>query len=69
MERSEKTTTKASAPNDLQRQAVRVLLTTQALFFVTLAWCIYLQHGFAARSAGISFFGVNHRTIFFAIVG
>jgi len=69
VESSEKTTTKASTSNDLQRRAVRVLLTTQAFFFLALAWCIYLQHGFDANTAGISYFGVNHRTIFFAIVG
>lgn len=69
MESSEKSTTKTSTANALQGRAVRVLLTTQALFFVALAWCIYLQHGFEARSAGISYFGVNHRTVFFAIVG
>ena len=66
---NEKTTTELSTTNALQQRAVRVLLTTQALFFLALAWCIHLQHGFDARSAGISFFGVNHRTIFFAILG
>ncbi|HVB52165.1 MAG TPA: hypothetical protein VND89_10565 [Acidimicrobiales bacterium] len=65
----EKTTTELSASNELKRHAVRVLVTTQALFFLALTWCVYLQHGFNARSAGISFFGVNHRTIFFAILG
>jgi len=65
----EKTTTELSAINGLHQRAARVLLTTQALFFLALAWCVYLQHGSDARSAGISFFGVNHRTIFFAILG
>ena len=69
MESSEKVTAKASTANALQGRAVRVLLTTQALFFLALAWCIYLRHGFDARSAGISYFGVNHRTIFLAIIG
>jgi hypothetical protein len=66
---SEKTSHGVATPNELQRHAVRVLLTSQALFFLSLAWCSYLQHGFNADSAGISYFGVNHRTIFFAILG
>jgi len=69
MESSEKTTTKASTTNTLQRRAVRVLFATQLLFFLALAWCIFLQHGYNAVSAGISYFGVSHRTIFFAVVG
>ena len=39
------------------------LAGTQAVFFVLLAWCVGTDHSELARSEGISFYGVYHRTI------
>jgi len=55
--------------DSLQRRAVRLLLTTQAFFFVALAWCVLLVHNHDAQSAGISYYGSHHGTVVYAIVG
>lgn len=50
-------------------RARRILVASQVVFFLALAWCILIEHGPEARSDGISYYGVNHRTVLIAIVG
>ncbi|MHB8827476.1 MAG: hypothetical protein ACYC5Z_07415 [Acidimicrobiales bacterium] len=42
---------------------LRSLASTQAVFFVLLAWCVGIDHSALAQNEGISFYGVYHRTI------
>lgn len=65
----EKTDLKTSAHESLQHHALRLVLTTQVLFFAALAWCVILVHDHAAQNAGISYYGVHHRTVVLAVVG
>jgi hypothetical protein len=66
---SEKTKIDVIDALSLRQHALRLLLTTQAIFFLAIAWCMLLEHNFAADSAGISFYGVTSRTVVIAIVG
>jgi hypothetical protein len=47
----------------LQTQTRHVLLVTQLLFFLALAWCLILNHSATAEDDGISFYGVHHETV------
>ena len=47
----------------VQTQTRHVLLVTQSLFFLALAWCLILNHSVTAENDGISFYGVYHQTI------
>jgi hypothetical protein len=47
----------------VQTQTRHVLLVTQSLFFLALAWCLILNHSATAENDGISFYGVYHQTI------
>ena len=49
--------------------ARRVLLQSLGIFFLLLAICIGISHGAAARTDGISFYGVYHRTIELLLLG
>ncbi len=49
--------------------ARRILLRSQGIFFLLLAICIGINHGSAARTDGISFYGVYHRTIVLLVLG
>jgi hypothetical protein len=69
MWRSDQASDTSVEQNSPSRRSIHVLLWTQAIFFAAIAWCLYLEHGFSARSAGISYYGVNHRTIVIAIAG
>lgn len=69
MSSNEKTDLKTSTNESLQQQAFRLLIITQALFFVTLAWCVLLVHNYDAENAGISYYGAHHRTVLIAIFG
>ncbi|MGB8196096.1 MAG: hypothetical protein WCF25_03725 [Acidimicrobiales bacterium] len=46
-----------------QTQTRHVLLVTQSLFFLALAWCLILNHSATAENDGISFYGVYHETL------
>jgi hypothetical protein len=46
-----------------QSQTRHVLLVTQSLFFLALAWCLILNHSATAENDGISFYGVYHATL------
>jgi hypothetical protein len=69
MRSSEKTVFAVATPLSLRQRAFRVLVGTQGLFFFALAWCVLLEHNHAAETSGISFYGVNHRTVILAIMG
>lgn len=47
----------------VETQTRHVLLVTQTLFFIALAWCLLLNHSATAENDGISFYGVYHQTI------
>jgi len=49
--------------------ARRILLRSQGTFFALLAICIGIDHGSAARTDGISFYGVYHRTVVLLVLG
>ena len=66
---NEKTDVALTTPLSRRQRAIRVLLATQGIFFVALAWCMLLEHGSNAQTSGISFYGVNHRTVVSAVVG
>jgi hypothetical protein len=65
----EETELRISSQESLQHHALRLVLTTQALFFVALAWCVILVHDHVAQNAGISYYGVHHGTVVIAVVG
>jgi hypothetical protein len=46
-----------------------LLLISQSLFFVALAWCLILNHGPTAENDGISFYGVYHETVPLIVAG
>jgi hypothetical protein len=69
MKGEERATVKGGTDVDLAPATFRLLLTTQAVFFAALAWCVVLDHGEGVQDAGISFFGVHARTILLVIVG
>ena len=50
-------------------RARKVLLLTQASFFLSLMICLSIDHGAVAQTDGISFYGVYHRTIAILVVG
>ena len=45
------------------------LLATQAFFFLCVGVCLCINHSSKAETSGISFYGVYHRTLAFAILG
>ncbi len=45
------------------------LLATQAFFFLCVGVCFCINHSAKAETSGISFYGVYHRTLAFAILG
>ena len=53
----------------VQTQTRHVLLVTQSLFFLTLGWCLVLNHSATAENDGISFYGVYHETVALLIGG
>ena len=53
----------------LQTQTRHVLLVTQSLFFLVLAWCLILNHSATAENDGISFYGVHRETVALLMVG
>jgi hypothetical protein len=53
----------------LQTQTRHVLLVTQSLFFLVLAWCLILNHSATAENDGISFYGVHRETVALLIGG
>jgi hypothetical protein len=57
-----------STEESLQHHALRLVLTTQVIFFAALAWCVILVHNHDAQNAGISYYGVHHRTVVVAVV-
>jgi hypothetical protein len=69
MQGHERADVEQDAGYDLSRRSFRVLVTTQAIFFAALAWCIFLVHGDGVQDNGISYYGVHSRTIVFAIIG
>jgi hypothetical protein len=69
MQGNERTSIDQGTDLDLRRRTFRVLVTTQAIFFAALAWCVLLVHGDGVQDAGISYYGVHGRTIPFAILG
>jgi hypothetical protein len=50
-------------------QTRHVLLVSQSLFFLALAWCLILNHSATAENDGISFYGVYHETVALLIGG
>ncbi len=42
---------------------LRSLVLTQVAFFVLLAWCVGIDHSRTVQVDGISFYGVDHRTV------
>jgi hypothetical protein len=46
----------------VESQTRHILLISQSLFFLSLAWCLVLNHGPTAENDGISFYGVYHET-------
>lgn len=65
----EKTDVELSRELPLRSRAFRLLLITQGVFFTLLTWCILRAHDFAARSAGISYYGAHHQFVLVAVVG
>jgi hypothetical protein len=65
----EETDLKTSTEESLQHHALRVVLITQVLFFGAIAWCVILVHDHVAQNAGISYYGVHHRTVVIAVAG
>jgi hypothetical protein len=61
---SEQTVLASVAP-----RARQVLLVTQAFFYLTLFVCVAINHGPAAQTDGISFYGVYHSTILILVAG
>ncbi|HVA69831.1 MAG TPA: hypothetical protein VNF08_00705 [Acidimicrobiales bacterium] len=57
-----------STEESLQHRALRLVLATQVFFFAALAWCVILVHDHVAQNAGISYYGVHHRTVGIAVV-
>jgi hypothetical protein len=53
----------------VETQTRHILLVTQSLFFLALAWCLILNHSATAESDGISFYGVYHETVALLIGG
>jgi hypothetical protein len=53
----------------VETQTRHILLATQALFFLTLGWCLILNHSATAENDGISFYGVYHETVLFLVFG
>src|ERR1700689_1557136 len=53
----------------VKTQPRHVLVITQSLFFLALAWCLVLNHSATAENDGISFYGVYHETIALLIGG
>ena len=53
----------------VDREARRILVATQVLFFAALAWCLVVYDGRTAQVDGISFYGVYHSTIEILCVG
>src|ERR1700722_6170618 len=47
----------------VETQTRHVLVITQSLFFLALAWCLVLNHSATAENDGISFYGVYHETV------
>ena len=48
---------------------IRLLATTQAIFFVSLALCVVVNHSTKAQQDGISFYGVWPRTVIVVVAG
>ena len=46
-----------------------MLALTQVSFFLTLIWCIGINHSATAETDGISFYGVYHRTLLILLAG
>lgn len=44
-------------------QIRHLVLTTQAVFFASLAWCYIIEHGPVVQIDGISYYGIDHRTL------
>lgn len=65
----EETELRTSSQESLQHRALRLVLTTQVLFFVALAWCVIQVHNHVAQNAGISYYAVHHGTVVVAVVG
>ncbi|MGD0853623.1 MAG: hypothetical protein ABSA07_09745 [Acidimicrobiales bacterium] len=53
----------------VETQTRHILLVTQTLFFLTLGWCLILNHSATAENDGISFYGVYHETVIFLVFG
>jgi hypothetical protein len=53
----------------LETQTRHILLVTQTIFFLALAWCLILNHSATAENDGISFYGVYHETVALLISG
>ena len=53
----------------LETQTRHILLVTQTIFFLALAWCLILNHSATAENDGISFYGVYHETVALLIGG
>jgi hypothetical protein len=59
----------SSGAVSVQTQTRHVLLATQSLFFLALAWCLILNHSATAENDGISFYGVHHQTVVLLVGG
>jgi hypothetical protein len=46
-----------------------ILLRSQGIHFLLLAVCIGIDHGSAARTDGISSYGLYHRTVVLLVLG
>lgn len=46
-----------------EREARQVLLGTQIFFFATVLLCLLIVHGEIVENDGISYFGIDHRTV------
>ncbi len=57
------------AADGAQSQIRRLVLTTQAVFFASLAWCYSMEHGPQTSIDGISYYGVHLRTLPVLLVG
>ncbi len=53
----------------VETQTRHVLLVTQSLFFLALAWCLVVNHSATAENDGISFYGVYPATVALLIGG